>query len=258
MAQAAQDPRPAPPAGDGAEQPEGKTPTIEFVGPRPPQFPFRMDFSAPPDPPSLIELSPATFSEATQRRLDRLLRAEMARYPSGTLGVVSEIYVGGTLTYNACPAGAFQFVGLVFIAAGEADAGTVTDRHVVRGLHHELSHALMDAHRATFDAARFREALPSGFDYTDDRPGAVEEKAYGPGDDSPSLDLLDEGFLVPWARRSMDEDFSSYAEVLLRKPGLLLKTFAPDSRVGRKARVVRDFYIAIDKRFEGVFAADGR
>jgi hypothetical protein len=55
----------------------------------------------------------------------------------------------------------------------------------------------------------------------------------------------------------MEQDFNSYAEVLLQRPGLLLETFAPESRVGRKAQVVRDFYVAIDRRFEGLFAPAG-
>ncbi len=268
LAQTGTAPRPIPAparppafAGVVVEQPEGAAPRIEFVGPRPPELPFRMDFSSPTEPPAVIELSLVKFGEATQARLRRLLQVEMAKYPTGVLGSVSSIYVGGTLTYNRQAVGGFQFVGLVFIAAGECDAGgggggAATDAPVARAFHHEVSHALMDAHRATFDAARFRAALPPGFAYADDRPGAVEEGPLGAGGDSPSLDLLDEGFLVPWARRSVDEDFSSYAEILMRKPGLLLDTFAPESRVGRKARVVRDFYVAIDPRFASMLNPD--
>lgn len=248
-----------------AAQPEGRGGVgskVEFVGPRPPDLPFRMDLSpGPPEPPAAIELSSVTFDEAAQNRLRRLLCVEMAKYPSDVLESVSQVYVGGTLTYNGEAVGGFHFLGMVFIAAGEQDAGAWTDAHVARAFHHEVSHALMDAHRAKFDAARFREALPAGFVYTEERPVGVggspviEEGPHpgpGPGEDSPSLDLLHEGFLVPWAKRGMDEDFASYAEVLLRRPELLLVTFAPESRVGRKARVVRDFYVAIDPRFEAV------
>lgn len=259
---------PAPPAPDPAvaggvdAQPEVGGLKIEFVGPRPPGFPFRMDFSpGPPETPASIELSPLKFDEAGRSRLQRLLHVEMAKYPSGVLGFVSQVYVGGTLTYNSDAVGGFHFLGMVFIAAGEHDAGASTDAHVARAFHHEVAHALMDAHRATFDGARFRAALPAGFNYDEERPADPPPALTAgsrPGDDSPSLDLLDEGFLVPWGKRSMDEDFASYAEVLVRKPELLLATFAPESRVGRKARVVRDFYIAIDPRFEAVFEPRGR
>lgn len=246
--------------GVAADQPEGQTPTIIFLGPRPPQFPFKMDFSSPPEPPSFIELSPIKLGEAAQTRLRRLMQAEMARYPSGTLGSVSQIFVGSTLTHSGRSVGGVHFMGLVFIGAGEQDSGTATDAHVVRALHHEVSHALMEKHGTygtKFDAARFRAALPPGFVYTDDRPGADKEAPFRPGDDTVSLELLDEGFLAPWAQCNMEEDFASYAEDMLNRPGSLLDLFAADSAVGRKARVVRDFYLAIDPRFAAMFATGG-
>lgn len=246
----------SPPVPTTAPTPPAAGPEIKFLLPRP--VPFKMDFSPLPEEPSIVELAPVTFGEATQTRLRELLRTEMVKYPPGTLGALSAITVGSTLKYNGRPAGGFQFVGLVFIAAGEADTGAATDAHVVRAFHHEASHALMDAHGAAFDAARFRAALPERFKYRDELPGVVgaavaKEAPPGPCEDSPSLDLLAEGFLVPWAKDSLHEDFSSYAEVLLRKPGLLLDLFAPDTRIGRKARVVRDFYVTLDPRFAQVF-----
>lgn len=256
VAQAAQALPPAPdpsPAVIGAEQPEGETPIVKFLGPRPPQFPFRMEFTEPPDPPDVIELSPVAPGEAIKDRLRHVLRAEFARYPSGTLGVVDDILVGGTLTHNGRSVGASYFLGLVFIATGEQDAGAQTDAHVVRAFHHEASSVLLHQHRTKFDEARFRAALPAGFVYRDDRPGANKEAPLAPDEDTVSLDLLNDGFLIPWAKRNLEQDFNSYAEVLLQRPGLLLELFAPESRIGKKARVVRDFYIAIDKRFETMF-----
>jgi hypothetical protein len=208
----------------------------------------------PPDPPSAYELSPFALGKEVEDRLGRVLRSEIARYPSGSLGVASMVTIGSKLTRNGQCVGAVHFFGVILIAAGEHDAGASTDAHVARAFHHEVSHALMGAHGTKFDAALFRAALPPGFVYADDRPGVVDGGPLGPEEDSPSLDLLDEGFLVPWGKRRMDEDFASYAEVLLRKPELLLATFAPESRVGRKARVVRDFYLAIDPGFGAIFA----
>jgi len=240
---------------------ERAKPSILFVDPRPREFPFRMELTAPPDEPAVLELAPFALGEAVQVRLRSVLQAELVRYPSDVLEFVSQIFIGSKVSMNGAGVGGLHFVGLVFIAAGEQDAGERTDAHVARAFHHEVSHVLMDAHRAKFDATRFRAALPPDFAYDDERP-VGERGVNGPEpwittgtvDDSPSLDLLDKGFLVPWAMSRLDEDFSSYAEVLMRKPELLLETFAPESRVGRKARVVRDFYIAIDPRFEAYFA----
>lgn len=241
------------------EQPEAQKPKISFVGPRPPQFPFRMELMAPPDPPAVLELSPFAPGEAVQDRLRRILRSEIARYPAGTLdGVVDKVIIGSTLTYNGHAAGGSYIVSIVFIAAGEQDAGAATDAHVVRTFHHEVSSILLLWPPGRFDEAKFRAALPEGFVYRDDRQRAAPDAPFGPADNIPSLELIDEGFLIPWAKWNMEQDFNSYAEVLMRKPGLLLKTFAPESRVGRKARVVCDFYIAIDPRFEAMLDPDGK
>lgn len=258
---------PAPPpnptlavVGDGAGQPEGEKNLLLFLGPRPPQFPFRMELTGPPDPPAVLELSPFAPGEAVQDRLRRLLRAEIARYPSGTLNVASGVIIGSTLTSNGNRVGGLRVVGgLVFIAAGEQDTGAATDAHVIRAFHHEVSSLLLLDLRwgPKFDEARFRAALPDGFTYRDDRPRTAPDAPFGPADDSPSLELIDEGFLIPWAKWNMEQDFNSYAEVLMSKPGLLLRTFAPESRVGRKARVVRDFYMAIDPRFEAMLKPRG-
>lgn len=243
--------------GDGPAQPEDETPTLWFLGPRPPEFPFRMEFTEPPDPPAVLELSPFAPGMPVQDRLRRVLRDEISRYPAGTLGVVDTVIIGSTLAHNGRSVGASYMMGLVFIAAGEQDAGAATDAHVVRAFHHEVSSLLLHGHRAKFNEAEFRAALPEGFVYRDDRPGADPEAPLDPEEDTPSLELLHEGFLLPWATRNMEQDFNSYAEVLLQRPGLLLETFAPESRVGRKAQVVRDFYVAIDRRFEGLFAPAG-
>lgn len=244
--------------GDGPAQPEGGTPTLTFLGPRPPQFPFRMEFAEPPDPPAVLELSPFAPGMPVQDRLRRVLRNEIARYPAGTLGVVDTVIIGSSLAHNGRSVGASYMMGLVFIAAGEQDAGAATDAHVVRAFHHEVSSLLLHQHRVKFDDTKFRASLPEGFAYRDDRPGADPEAPLGPEEDTPSLELLHEGFLVPWATRNMEQDFNSYAEVMLQRPGLLLETFAPESRVGRKARVVRDFYVAIDPRFKAMLEPPAR
>ncbi len=214
---------------------------------------LRFDLSVDPASPSSIELSPFPPDEGLRQRLDLALRSAIRRYPSGTLGVVDEIFVGATLTHDGRAVGASYLMGIVLIAAGARDAGEATEAHVIRALHHEVSSLLLHAHGSKFDEERFRQALPPGFCYRDERPDTAPEPALAPEEDSPTLDLLAQGFLVPWADRSMEQDFNSYAEVLLQRPELLLGPFAPDSRVGRKAHAVRDFYLAVDPRFETFF-----
>ncbi|MFN7020702.1 MAG: hypothetical protein ACK4WH_05145, partial [Phycisphaerales bacterium] len=240
--------------GDGAGQPEREGPPLRFLGPRPPWAPFRMDLTKPPEPPFVLELSPFAPGRPVRDRLERVLRAEIARYPSGMLGGVGDIYIGSTLKINGRPAsGAILLTTIIFIAAGEQDAGSATDANVVQTFHHEVSSVLLHRHRAKFDETRFRAALPEGFVYRDDRPGADREAPVGMDEQTVSLELLNDGFLIPWATLNMEDDFNSYAQVLMWRPELLLETFAPESRIGRKARVVRDFYLSIDPRFEEMF-----
>ena len=236
-----------------ASDPRAAGPEISFILPRP--FPFVMNPEIEPGKRFVIEVVPITFGVAMQDRLRALLHAEMTKYPSGTLGAVQLILIGSQVRFNTRSVGGIHFLGMVFIAVGDGEATEEGDAHFTRAFHHETAHALFQFHQSRFDAARFRAALPDGFAYADEQPGAQPpaEVAFDPRQDQPSLDLLRDGFLVPWAKDRMEEDFASYAEVLMRDPRLLLDTFAPDSRVGRKARVVRDFYIAIDPRFAAFF-----
>jgi hypothetical protein len=228
-------------------------PEIRFI--RPSLFGFRMDISASAAKPHVIALSPAPSGSEFESRIRHLLWKEIGRYPQGALGAVDSIVIGGTLTDDKLSVGGVTFLGMVFIATGERDAGKVTDEHVIRAFHHECSHALMNVHQAKFDVGTFRAALPTGFQYAEDRPGATKRNPLEPDEELLSLELLNDGFLIPWAKRNMEEDFASYAEVLFENPKWLLSMFHPESRVGRKARVVRDFYIAIDSRFESLFNA---
>jgi len=256
-AQAAPAPPPTP-AVVGEGQPEGKTPTIEFAGPRPPQFPFRMDLTRPPEPPLVITGTPFSQDDVAQAQVRRVLEREFKKYPPGVLyATVGAVLVFNTLKVNERLAAGTYTIGLVFIAAGEHFVGEAWENDIAQTLHHEVSSLLLFQNFLKFDKQAFDATLPEKFVYIYDRPGANTEAPYTSDDFIPSLALLSDGFLVPWAMRNLEQDFNSYAEILLWRPELLLRVFAPDSAVGRKARVVRDFYIAIDKRFEAVFAPAG-
>ncbi len=234
-------------------------PEIQFLLPRP--VPFRMDSSLP-GAPSVIELAPIAFGTATRARIRQVLEREMAKYPPGTLGVADLIIIGSTLEHNGRRVGGVYDMGLIFMAAGEADRGPETDADVARIFHHEVAHGLQLWYGSSFDEARFRAALPPGFVYRDELPDHQPQQQDGAprgfGTYSLGLEQLEEGFLSPWAREKISEDVSYYAQQLLCRPALVLDLFAPDSRVGRKARVVRDFYAAIDPRFAALFERDAR
>lgn len=245
-------------ADGGAASPARGLPKVDFVRPWPPQTALRLDYAPDANPPGFLELSRFTAGRKVQERLRRILVAELSRYPADLQGMPDAIMIGSTLTHTGRSVGAAHMLGMVFIAAGDQDAGALTDAHVVRALHHEIAHSLLDVHGDKFDAKRFRELLPTGFTYVADQNPVAEQEPFAPGNDSPTLELLNDGFLVPWAKHSINEDFCSYSEVLLQRPDYLLDLFAANSVVGRKARVVRDFYIAIDARFASMFRTSGK
>jgi hypothetical protein len=241
----------------GAPQQESvKLPEIQFIENRP--FPFRMELTSPPEPPAVLELTPTQPNELFRGRISAVLHSAFAKYPTGTLKKVNVVIVGGTLTMNSQPAGGSYLPGIVFLATGEQDAGKKTDDHFATTFHHEVSSLLLLANAAKFDRVKFEACLPEGFVYHDVRSAKAASAPRTLDDGMVSIELLEEGFLVPWAKWNMEQDFNSYAEVLMHKPSLLLKTFAPESRVGRKARIVRDFYLKVDPLFEDQLDPDVR
>lgn len=245
---------------DTLSKPEAAEPALSltFLGPRPASFPFRMDWTVKPGRPVVFELSPFTLGSAAEDRLRKRLQSEVARYPAGTVtSVLDEVIIGDKLTLNGLSVGGTCQFGVVLIAAGEIDNESKIDTHVVRAFHHELSSVLLNSHSHKFDEARFRSALPAGFVYRDDRPDDDRTQRSDSQEFTATLELLEAGFLFPWAMDNVVQDFNSYAEVLMCRPELLLETFAPESRIGRKARVVRDFYLSIDPRFEEMFRKSG-
>lgn len=252
--QTAQVHRPTPAlAGLEAAQPDDGTPIIRFVTPR--LIPFRMDLQPELD----ITGTPFSQDAVVQAHVRRILEAEFKHYPPGVLkSAVNLIIVFNTLAVNGHNAGGTYAPGIVFIAAGEYSVGEAWENHIAQIFHHEASsNFLLSPHWPLFDQARFRAANPPGFVYSNEVEGAGPAKAYTAADSIPSPMELGDGFLVPYGRSVLEQDFNSYAQILLWRPELLLRVFAPDSAVGRKARVVRDFYIAIDKRFETMFALAG-
>jgi hypothetical protein len=231
-------------------------------------IPFEMDATLSPDHPAVIRGTP--LSEPLHEHVRGVLQREIDRYPPGVLtgpgsNVLGMVMVGDKITINGRRvSGAYLAGGIIFISVGAAPKpGPEQDAYIARTLHHELSSAfkessLFKGSSQQFDEKRFRDALPPGFVYDDEKPGADPTVAMRGVNAVGNIRDVADGFLTQYATTTLGQDFNSYAEVLLWKPELLLETFAPDSRVGRKARVVRDFYIAIDKRFEDYFAPHGK
>lgn len=217
-------------------------------------LPFHIDVSSNLDDPSPIRMTAFPADKGFQQRVRRVLAAELARYPSGTIDRLDQIIVGGELTYKGEAGLGAYFLSMIWIAAGTHDTGPDSDADVARILHHEISSILYWQRATAFNEAAFRAALPEEFVYWHEQTKPSGPELAAPVSHETPSELLDRGFLVPWAQRNLEQDFNSYAQTLMTRPHWLLETFDPDSRVGRKARVVRDFYLALDPRFEAMIA----
>lgn len=182
----------------------------------------------------------------------QVVEKALALYPTGFLASrLHGIVIQNTIAYDAQTCNGTYVFDLVFIAAGAyPEAGQRQDDYTVRAVHHEISSVLLRAHRDLFDEARFRAGNPPGFVYTDEGGPSVGS---APVNMSPDRGEMKYGFLALYARQNLEQDFNSYAEVMLWEPGMLLEPQLAEMPIGRKARVVRDFYVAIDERFAAIF-----
>ena len=101
--------------------------------------------------------------------------------------------------------------------------------------HHELAHGIHFAYRAQFDEKAWLAANPSGFEYT----GVADA---GP----PSAELLQQGFVRPYAMFSLQEDVACVAENLIGDTEDFSKGVGRFGRVDRKARLLIALYQAVD------------
>jgi len=207
---------------------------------------------------------PIPIVEAGTARV--VIERELERYPTGLIAsnelsaraVVSSVFVYRDLTVNGLQAGGTYIPpGLVYLAIGtRASRGPIWEEFIIRALHHEISSQLLFRYRSLFDEESFRGLLPDGFVYEDERPGADTSDIQYDVNRVESLQDLSDGFLTEFASRNMEQDFNTYAEVLMWRPELL-DQFDAQSRVARKAAIVREFYISIDGDFEAVLRGAG-
>ncbi len=228
----------------------GDEPTIRFA----PSDQFSMDVSIDDEQPSVISGTP--LAPDSHERIRALIQREIDRYPSGVLSgggtiILSTVIVFDKLMINGQRVAGTYMAGIVFLAAGDfPNAGPQSDSSIARTFHHELSSIFKMRYNQLFNETRFREALPKDFVYDNEKPEADPNVVLTGWNAVGSIEDVANGFLAQYATTSLGQDFNSYAELLLWRPEILIHTFAPESAVGRKVRVVRDFYIGIDPRFK--------
>lgn len=104
----------------------------------------------------------------------------------------------------------------MFIAVGAyPNPGPERDVYIARTFHHELYSLFRTFHSQQFDEKRFRDALPPGFVYDDEKPGANPTVAMRGVNAVGNIQDVADGFLTQYAKTTLEQDFNSYTEVLL-------------------------------------------
>lgn len=101
--------------------------------------------------------------------------------------------------------------------------------------HHELAHGIHLNFRSAFDAKAWLDTNPPDFKYThiaDARPSTPE--------------LLEQGFVRPYATFSIEEDVACMAECLIGDPENFASGVGRFARINRKARILAALYQSVD------------
>ena len=109
--------------------------------------------------------------------------------------------------------------------------------------HHELAHGIHCAFPASFDEKVWLSANPPEFTYTgvvDSRPSSWPE-------------LLNDGFVRPYAMRNLREDVACLAENMIGDTENFAKMAASHARIKRKASVLIALYQAVDPVMTGQY-----
>lgn len=206
----------------------------------------------------VIAGTPMETPEAS--KVSAALARAAARYPATVLAsVIDKVEFFQPLTVNDRPTTGAHAARTLMLAGREIlGFRFASEEDLERSFHNETASLLLERYPKLLDGAKFKGANPSIFNYADDiMPGSFPASGYAHLRFLPTrLSDLAEGFLSTLSNVSLEVDFAIYGEHLMWKPEVLLNTFAADSAVGKKTRVVRDFYLAFDPRFAAAFAPE--
>jgi len=166
----------------------------------------------------------------------KALQAALRKYPASFISrVLNTVYVGSELRRTDVGekenwGGLYRYQDKTIFLKFTGDA-----LQFEGVFHHELAHGIYCAFQTCFDEDAWLAANPPGFQYT----GVIDA---GP----PTLELLQQGFVRPYARFSLHEDIACLAENLIGDIDDFSKGMGRFGRIDRKARVLVALYKAVD------------
>ncbi len=203
-----------------------------------------------------------------KQQAETILRKALAKYPEGLLEQFLEgVHVVGSLRfYDVGYGGTYMANGRQIVLVYRP---TFDPRGFEQRFHHEFSSILLKKNEGLFDGSRWHAANGSQFSYR--APGIVEEqtgdrseatrvlaaeqkKTGGSGSSLLKLDatLMQEGFLTPYNRVSVEQDMNETAAHLFTNPDLW--SFCERyPRIDQKVDVLIDFYRKLDPTMDRLY-----
>jgi hypothetical protein len=166
------------------------------------------------------------------------IHAALLAYPEKLrTNLVRRVYVAADLFLADVAVGGFADRDRrdLYLAVGE---GARTDTQ--RGVHHELAHLIVHAHRSRFDRHSWLAANAPGFLYLGTPVDVVRRRGHSAG--TLRSELMQDGVLSEYGRTSMLEDIATFAELMFEPDSPLWQACEQHPRVRAKAAVLLRFY----------------
>ncbi|HEX3695465.1 MAG TPA: hypothetical protein VH374_08740 [Polyangia bacterium] len=170
----------------------------------------------------------------------------MSIYPDGFFSrACHAIFVCGSLILDDARAGGtYGPAWIILVASAESGVGGIfKTAHL--GVHHEFSSLIWQKFPDLIKA--WQPLMPVGWQPARDNAEALAAAETGSADPAA-------GFLTPYGRTSLENDFNVYAETAFAEPTLLRDLGRTYQVVAKKAGLLVAAYTALDDRMHDVFA----
>lgn len=204
------------------------------------------------------------IDEPLKKRAEAIVVRAMGKYPPQMLKKsIRRVYVVGELSfYKRQRWAGTSSADAIYIVVLPARRG-YTDAFVEGTIHHEFSSVLANRYRRQFPQKEWLAANPANFRYLGSSSWERKQgqeggaKAIDKGEKSTRLsarpDLLKQGFLTPYSRSSLENDFNVIAAHLWTNDTGFWKAVAKYPAIRKKCDLAIQFYGRVDSRLTKTF-----
>ena len=185
--------------------------------------------------------------EAERPRSKAIVAKALSKYPSTIASTnLQAVYVLGGLEYRGVATGGAISRDAVYVVVGNRYSAAVVERV----FHAEFSSILLRNDPQFFDADRWQQINPPGFQYLGSGVEAVRRKQ---ASNRLQPALHENGFLHDYSQASIEEDFNSHAALLFMGDPAYWEAVERYPLVRAKAELTMDFYGRLDAAFSREF-----